>query len=635
MNTSLDDGQAPLRRGIYTILIVLAAGAMIGRIMAVDSVDRKKLQDYFEKQSAKELDALRARLERGKATPERTEAELAQKRAGLERRSQQMRPFLSGNDRSRWCTVRALVEEEMQVEGAPYAIDKVIQQPKWDTIDMVQHDGHVYSSKPPLFPTLLAGEYWVIHRLTGITLASHPYYVGRLMLVLNNVGAMVIGLLVLSWLVERLGTTDWGRIFAMAAAAFATFLTTFGVVINNHLPAAACAAIFLYAAVRIWCDDSRRWRYFLLAGFFGAFLVSNELPAMALFAPASLVLLVKRPKQTLLAYAPAAAIVAVAFFGTNWIAHESLRPAYAHREDCPQATSREAVQQAVDQTLREAGDPTDVAAVAKEAQAAFAEMIAEVYQRAIEQDREMVMPTLFIETVDGTVKATAEAKDREDVLQGIHQGIAAAAQDAAASTEPGKADPKLAEKAGRNVLDATSQADNPENWYDYSYHREFDGRTIGSYWRNPEGVDQGESCRGVYALHVLIGHHGIFSLSPVWILSVAGALFWIFQRRDRRLRELALAIGAVSAVCLVFFLMRPARDCNYGGMTSGFRWMFWFAPLWTVTMLPAADAMSRRRWTRALALILLATSAISVAYPTWNPWTQPWLMDYFESLGWI
>ena len=29
------------------------------------------------------------------------------------------RPFLSANDRSRWCTVRALVEDDMRVAGVP------------------------------------------------------------------------------------------------------------------------------------------------------------------------------------------------------------------------------------------------------------------------------------------------------------------------------------------------------------------------------------------------------------------------------------------------------------------------------------------------------------------------------------
>ena len=36
--------------------------------------------------------------------------------------------------------------------------------------------------------------------------------------------------------------------------------------------------------------------------------------------------------------------------------------------------------------------------------------------------------------------------------------------------------------------------------------------------------------------------------------------------------------------------------------------MFWFAPLWLVAMLPAADALARRRWTRGLGLVLLGLS---------------------------
>ena len=45
----------------------------------------------------------------------------------------------------------------MRVPGAPFAIDRVIQEPNWDTIDMVKHDGHLYSSKPTLLPALMAG----------------------------------------------------------------------------------------------------------------------------------------------------------------------------------------------------------------------------------------------------------------------------------------------------------------------------------------------------------------------------------------------------------------------------------------------------------------------------------------------
>ena len=53
-------------------------------------------------------------------------------------------------------------------------------------------------------------------------------------------------------------------------------------------------------------------------------------------------------------------------------------------------------------------------------------------------------------------------------------------------------------------------------------------------------------------------------------------------------------IAALTLVCLVFYIgLRPQEDRNYGGMTSGFRWMFWFTPLWLVAMLPAADRLAR------------------------------------------
>ena len=102
-------------------------------------------------------------------------------------------------------------------------------------------------------------------------------------------------------------------------------------VINNHLIAAVCATVVVYAVVPIWYDGQRRVRYFVLAGFFGALMAAEELPALALFAAISLALLWKAPRQTLLAYVPAAMVVAIAFFATNWIAHGSLTIPYMHR----------------------------------------------------------------------------------------------------------------------------------------------------------------------------------------------------------------------------------------------------------------------------------------------------------------
>ena len=36
-----------------------------------------------------------------------------------------------------------------------------------------------------------------------------------------------------------------------------------------------------------------------------------------------------------------------------------------------------------------------------------------------------------------------------------------------------------------------------------------------------------------------------------------------------------------------------------------------------------------------LALALLVLSVLSATYPTWNPWTHPWLMVWLYYMGWV
>jgi hypothetical protein len=503
--TGQDDTSAALRRGVYLLLIAVALGQLLGRILAVDSVDLQQLEEYRIKQAMKDW---RAEFVRQGLAGEKLSKAMEQQEAEVRDDMQLRRPFLSANDRSRWDTVRALVEPELRVPGAPYAIDRVIEEPRWDTIDMVRHpNGHFYSSKPPLLSTLVAAEYWVIHRVTGLTLGTHPYEVGRFMLATINVIPLAVYLLVLSLLAERLGTSNWGRVFVVAAGAFCTLLTAFGIVLNNHLPGAVCAMLLLYALVRIWLDGDRRLRWFFLAGLFAALLVTNELPGLSMAGLVTLALLWRAPRQTLVAYLPGALLVAAAFFATNWIAFQSLKPPYMHRG-------------------------------------------------------------------------------------------------------PG------------------------DNWYDYSYER--DGRVIQSYWKNPAGVDRGEPSRGVYVLHSLVGHHGIFSLTPVWVLAFAGMGIWLWRPGRPELRHLALLVVVLTAVCLVFYLLlQPQINRNYGGMSCGLRWMFWFAPLWLLTMLPAADWVAGRTWARWASAGLMAVSALSAAYPTWNPWTHPWLFDLMWHMDWL
>jgi hypothetical protein len=86
---------------------------------------------------------------------------------------------------------------------------------------------------------------------------------------------------------------------------------------------------------------------------------------------------------------------------------------------------------------------------------------------------------------------------------------------------------------------------------------------------------------------------------------------------------------------IVLFAFYVWRTNNYGGNTSGPRWLIWLTPLWLLGTLPAADRVGRSWAGRILAAILLGLSALSVFYPAWNPWRPPWLQQLLEVTDWV
>ncbi len=524
-----DDPNAQLRRVIYALLMVAASGTIVGRIWCVSSSSGKT-------------------------------------------------PFLSANDRSRWSTIRALVDH------GTYSIDAVVLDARgrfvkdWQTIDMVRHRGpdgqeHYYSSKPPLFPTLLAGPYWLIRQTTGATLAGETMYLGRVILIVANVLPLVGMFLILARLVERYGHTDGGRVLVMTTATLGTFLTTFAVTLNNHLPAAVSVLIAVDAAIRILVENDRRWRWFLIAGFFAAFSVANELPALAFAVMLVAGLLWTAPQKTFVAFIPAAALVAAAFWGTNWIAHQSLRPPYAHRSDGAVLTQLDPV------------------------------LMSELDAGAAPQKLRQAAQAAGIELSEQTTVETRSPGARWVVWDPVGHD-------------------RLAIVAEGDVLNLRAW----DNWYDYEK----------SYWTSGRatGVDRGEPSIAIYAFHVLVGHHGVFSLTPVWMLSVVGAIL-LLMRRESKLRGVARMTVLLTVVVLAFYISRPLIDRNYGGVTNGLRWSFWLIPLWLLVMIPAADAAFKRRRWLIITLVLIFISIASVNYKPLNPWSHPWLFDYWTYLGWI
>ena len=86
---------------------------------------------------------------------------------------------------------------------------------------------------------------------------------------------------------------------------------------------------------------------------------------------------------------------------------------------------------------------------------------------------------------------------------------------------------------------------------------------------------------------------------------------------------------------MLFYVARPLQDRNYGGVNCGFRWLIWLIPLWTISALPAIDRAASSRLGRRLTYLALAVSVGSASYAGMNPWSHPWLFDFWTFLGWL
>ncbi|QDT96534.1 hypothetical protein V144x_19920 [Gimesia aquarii] len=401
-------------------------------------------------------------------------------------------PLQSANDRSRWCTIWSLVEE------GTYEIDTINEQAGWSSIDKVRHEGHFYSTKPPLFPTLVAGLYWIIKTTTGLNLNQNLYDVSHIILVVVNLLPMIIALLLICAIVERYAHHDFTRYFVVISGCFATLLTPFLLTLNNHSIATSSAVFALYPFMRILLDQEQKKRYFLLAGFFAMFTCCNELPA-ALFGLIVFGLLFKaNPRFTCFVFTPAALLPLIVFFATNYAATGGWKPFYLYY---------------------------------------------------------------------GTEK------------------------------------------------------------YLFEY------RGIPSYWKNPQGLDRSLDSPLVYFFHCTFGHHGIFSLSPIYLLTL---LSWLFLSKFKaNVLRPPLWISLVLTLILFGFYLSKTSNYNYGGNSSALRWMLWLTPFWLISMIPFLDLFSHKRWLQVFGSLCLIGAVFSANYPLHNPWRAPWIFTMFQQAGWI
>lgn len=491
-------------------------------------------------------------------------------------------PFLSANDRSRWAAIAALIED------GKWEIDRVIditgsngKSKNWSSIDIVRHRGadgreHFYSSKPPLLTALYAAVCKPVTMLTGKKLTDEPFLIGRIVILLVNVIPLVLWWIWFYRWLESNVSDAWTRFVLLNAALWGTFLTTFVATLSNHLHA---ALFFTMSLAILWQikrnseqDRSQPWTLWIACGVCSGLTVACELPALAWAAAVGVILLLVDWKKLLFGYGLGAAVVAAAFLAATISAHNDWRPPYAHR-----------------------GLGANIASIPKAADSA-APAIEEVIEQANKRGYSLTDQTKVIPAR----------------LTGVLQVI----------------DESVGQRVAVNAKDDSWFIYDWDDWYDFPK----------SYWLpgNKKGVDLGEKDPWMYLVHFLVGHHGIFSVTPIWLLSMVGAWLWVTKRSSTRftwagIRQFAIsdagvasALVAVSIACFVFYATRVVEDRNYGGVSSGFRWVFWLIPGWLWLCVPAVESASRSKALRVLVSLLLLLSIFSATIPWPNPWTHPW-----------
>ncbi len=390
-------------------------------------------------------------------------------------------PVLCPNDASRWSTLWSLVDQHTYIiDGTP-----------WETIDKVRREGHDYSSKLALLPTMLAGEYWLIKQLTRWSIKDQTDLVCRAILFTVNVVPLIIYLGLIGQLIGRHVRSHWWKLYWLIAAAFGTYVTGYSTTLNDHSVGAWSALFAIYSAIRILYENDRRPLQYALSGLFAAFTVCNQLPAVFFAVGLFGWMLIKDWKRTLAFFVPAGALPVIAFLVTTYLSTGGLVPYYL-------------------------------------------------------------------------MKHTA--------------------------------------------------------LYNYP----------GSYWTEPKGTDALHEPKHLYLFNCLLGHHGFFALSPIFVLSL---VTFVLALRDRAMPMRGL-VWFVLGVSLLTIALNTLQTNNYGGGCQGFRYLIWPVPLWILVGAIKADAYGAARWVKGLAVVFLFVSIVSMACATGNPWAESWLSDLWNQAGW-
>jgi hypothetical protein len=146
----------------------------------------------------------------------------------------------------------------------------------------------------------------------------------------------------------------------------------------------------------------------------------------------------------------------------------------------------------------------------------------------------------------------------------------------------------------------------------------------GFHFRNAGGIDGLREPKHIYAFNVLLGHHGVFSMTPLYLFGLweLGSCL----RHRRYWRESLLCAAAL----LAFFGFYIFRTRNYGGWCVGMRWLVPVMPLLLLYFGLWLDRVRVGRAWWALVLPAFLVSCFNVQdgltspfqYSVWSNWLE-------------
>ena len=160
-----------------------------------------------------------------------------------------LHPFSGDTANSRNATVYALVHDGTWQIDAPESNNPFTSR----TVDKVKVGDKLYSSKPPVMPLMMTGQYWLLHKLTGLDLDQEEDRATLLKIQVISFITIPYALAGFAFLV-LLKSFDLGTgsvLLGMVALMSGSEYAGYGGTMNNHVPATACliGAYALYRAI--------------------------------------------------------------------------------------------------------------------------------------------------------------------------------------------------------------------------------------------------------------------------------------------------------------------------------------------------------------------------------------------------